>query len=219
MNLILLGPPGAGKGTQAKIIVEKLNIPHISTGDIFRHNISNDTSLGVEAKKYMDRGHLVPDDITNRMVEERLSRDDCKNGFLLDGYPRTINQAKFLEDLFKRNNKNIDLVIKVELKEEEILRRLTNRRVCGNCGAVYHLISNPPAKTGFCNKCGKEICHRADDKEDVILSRIKVYNEQTKPLVEFYTEQKKIFKINGKKDMEVVNKEIMSALEKRKVKS
>lgn len=219
MNLILLGPPGAGKGTQAKIIVEKLNIPHISTGDIFRYHISNNTSLGIEAKKYIDKGNLVPDDITNMMVEERLSVDDCKNGFLLDGYPRTVNQAKFLEGLFERNNKDIDLVIKVELKEEDILRRLTNRRVCGNCGAVYHLISNLPAKAGFCDKCGSEIYHRDDDKEDVILSRIKVYSEQTKPLVEFYASRQKLFRINGKEDIEIVNKEIMSALEKRKVKS
>lgn len=219
MNLILLGPPGAGKGTQAKFIAEKLNIPHISTGDIFRYNINNDTVLGLEAKTYINKGQLVPDDLTNRMVEQRLSTPDCKNGFLMDGYPRTVNQAKFLKELLKKKNQGIDLVIEVYLEEEEILRRLTNRRVCSQCNAVYHLISNPPAESGLCDKCGLGLYHRSDDKEEVIISRINVYNNQTKPLVDFYTKERKLVRINGGKDIKIVTDEIMSAIEKQKVRS
>lgn len=217
MNLILLGPPGAGKGTQAKFIAEKLNIPHISTGDIFRYNINNNTVLGLEAKSYINKGQLVPDDLTNKMVEQRLSTPDCKGGFLTDGYPRTVNQAKFLKELLREKNQGIDLVIEVHLEEEEILRRLTNRRVCSQCNAVYHLISNPPAECGLCNKCGVELYHRSDDKEEVIISRINVYNNQTKPLVDFYTKERKLVRINGGKDIKIVTDDIISAIEKQKV--
>lgn len=219
MNLILLGPPGAGKGTQAKFIAEKLNIPHISTGDIFRYNINNNTVLGLEAKTSINKGQLVPDDLTNRMVEQRLSTPDCKNGFLMDGYPRTVNQAKFLKELLKKKNQGIDLVIEVYLEEEEILRRLTNRRVCSQCNAVYHLISNQPAESGICDKCGRELYHRSDDKEEVIISRISVYNNQTKPLVDFYTKERKLVRINGGKDIKIVTDDIMSAIKKQKVRS
>lgn len=214
MNIILLGPPGAGKGTQAKVITTKLAIPHISTGDIFRYNISNNTELGIEAKSCIDKGHLVPDSVTNKMIEDRLAKDDCQKGFLLDGYPRTINQAEFLKKLLNKKNQDINLVIEIQLDEKEILTRLTNRRVCGACDTLYHLIMKPPKLGGKCDKCGQVLCQRTDDKEEVILARIKVYNEQTKPLTQFYKKEGKLVLINGAGGSDAINENIMLSIKR-----
>lgn len=215
MNIILLGPPGAGKGTQAEIIAKELNIPHISTGDIFRDNISKQTPLGREAKKYIDKGALVPDNITNKMVEHRLLKDDCKRGFLLDGYPRTINQAQFLKSALGEHGKDIDMVIEISLDEGEVLKRLSNRRVCQECKIVYHLINHPPRQAGVCDACGANLYHRTDDKKEIIMNRLKVYNEQTKTLVDFYAKENKLIKVKGENDIDAVSRKIILTITRR----
>lgn len=215
MNIILLGPPGAGKGTQAKIMAEKLNIPHISTGDIFRDNIAKNTELGKEAKKHMDKGGLVPDNLTNKMIEHRLRQADCRNGFILDGYPRTVNQAKFLKSALSEQGHDIDFVIEIVLEEKEILKRLSNRRSCPQCNTVYHLVFNPPQKQGLCDDCGAELFHRADDKKEIIAKRVAVYNEETSPLVEFYNRENKLFKIDGKDNIEVITEKVLFKVKRK----
>ena len=192
MKLIFLGPPGAGKGTQAKMISTELNIPHISTGDIFRENLKNDTALGQEAANYMNKGLLVPDEVTNNMVKDRLSRNDCQMGYILDGYPRTINQAQFLDNL-----ENIDKVINFQLGNDEVIKRISGRRTCPNCKKMYHILFNPPITKDVC-ECGSNLIQREDDKEEAVAVRLDVYNKQTAPLIEYYTAKGSIINIDAR---------------------
>lgn len=181
MKLIFLGAPGAGKGTIAKMVMEKYNIPQISTGDIFRDNVKNETELGKKAKEYIDKGGLVPDEITVGMVKERLIKDDCKNGYILDGFPRTIPQAEALENIDK-----IDKVIDFQARDDVIIQRLSGRRTCRKCGAIFHVVNIPPKVEGVCDKCGGELVQRSDETEDVIKNRLEVYRKQTEPLIDYY---------------------------------
>lgn len=216
MNLILLGPPGAGKGTQAKRIVEKFAIPQISTGDMFREAVAKGTELGKKAKEYMDRGELVPDEIVIGIVRERLSQPDCEKGFILDGFPRTINQAEALDEMLDDMGRKIDAVINIVVPDEEILKRIVYRRVCKECGAVYNLVYNPPERDGICDKCGGELYQRDDDREETVKERLRVYKEQTEPLINYYSQKEVIYDIDGTKDIEEVWKQIESVLEKIK---
>jgi adenylate kinase len=186
MILMLLGAPGAGKGTQAQQMVEKYGIPQVSTGDLLRANVREGTPLGAEAKKFMDAGKLVSDDLIIRMMEERLLKPDCAKGFILDGFPRTIPQAESLGDLLSRHSMKMDCVLSIEVPEEELIGRLTGRRTCPGCNAMYHVKANPPKKEGVCDKCGKSLIQRSDDNEATIRSRLGVYSEQTMPLKSFY---------------------------------
>lgn len=192
MNLIMLGLPGAGKGTQAKKLSKKYSIPHISTGDIFRSAIKNETELGKKAKQIIDSGGLVPDKITNDIVKERIKLDDCNNGFILDGYPRTINQSEALETMLEEMNKKLDLALYINVSREELIKRLTHRRTCSNCGAIYHLDYKPPKKEGICDKCGGKLIQRSDDKEEVVKERLKVNKENLMKLIEFYKKRSKL---------------------------
>ena len=189
MNLVLMGLPGAGKGTQAEKIVEKYNIPHISTGDMFRAAIKEGTELGLKAKSFMDKGELVPDEVTIGIVRERLSKDDCKKGFLLDGFPRTVAQAEALENILSELNRPIDYVINVDVDKDILMERLTGRRICKECGATYHLVFNPPAKEDVCDRCGGELYQRADDNAETVQNRLDVNLKQTKPLLSFYEDK------------------------------
>ncbi len=212
MNLILLGPPGAGKGTQAVKIVEKYKVPHISTGDIFRANIKNGTELGKKAKEYMDKGELVPDDLVCEIATSRLLEDDCKDGFLLDGFPRTVYQAEKLDEFLAKHGKKVDKVLDIAVGKEELMTRLTGRRVCKACGATYHVTNIPPKKEGICDKCGGELMQRADDTEETVANRIEVYNSQTMPLVEYYEKAGNIAHIDGAIGLENVFNHIVSVL-------
>ena len=185
MKIILLGPPGAGKGTQAKSISNRYSIPHISTGDIFRKNISENTPLGIEAKSYMDNGQLVPDEVTINMVKDRLQQDDCKKGYLLDGFPRTVSQAEALQGFLKERNQRLDTALCIEVPREFILERMTGRRVCPSCGASYHIKFNPPAD-GKCELCGSDVVQRKDDTAETVRERLDVYERETQPLIDFY---------------------------------
>ena len=189
MRVILLGPPGAGKGTQAAAIAEKVGIPHISTGDMFRAALKQGTPVGLEAKKYMDSGELVPDDVVVALVRERITQDDCKNGFLLDGFPRTIVQAQKLDETLENDGLKIDLVINLKCDDKTVLARLTGRRVCRKCGAIYHIENMPPKVDGICDKCGGELYQRDDDKADTILNRLDVYKKSTEALIEYYRQK------------------------------
>ena len=186
MNLILLGPPGAGKGTQAVKIVEKYNIPHISTGDIFRENIKKGTELGKKAQEYMNKGELVPDDLVVEIACSRLLQDDCKEGFLLDGFPRTVYQAEKLDEFLAEHGRKVEHVLDIAVEKEELITRLIGRRVCRSCGASYHVVNMPPAKEGVCDLCGGELYQRADDTEETVVNRIEVYEAQTMPLIDYY---------------------------------
>ncbi len=212
MNLILLGPPGAGKGTQAVKIVEKYHIPHISTGDIFRKNIKEGTELGKKAKAYMDKGELVPDDLVCEIATSRLLEDDCKDGFLLDGFPRTVYQAEKLDDFLQEHGKKIDKVLDIAVEKEELMTRLIGRRVCKACGATYHVTNMPPKKEGVCDKCGGPLIQRADDTAETVENRIEVYNSQTMPLVEYYEKAGNIAHIDGAIGLENVFNHIVSIL-------
>lgn len=212
LRTVLLGPPGAGKGTQAVKIVEKYNIPHISTGDIFRENIKNGTELGKKAKSYMDRGELVPDDLVIDLATDRLLADDCKNGFLLDGFPRTVYQAEKLDEFLKAHGQQLDKVIDIEVEKEELITRLTGRRVCKSCGASFHVVNVPPKKEGICDFCGGELFQRADDTVETVENRIAVYNEQTKPLVDYYTEAENIAVIDGALPLDTVFAQIAESI-------
>jgi len=213
LNLILLGPPGAGKGTHASVLKEKYDIPHISTGDIFRENIKEGTRLGTEAKGYMDKGELVPDGLVIEIVKDRLLKDDCGSGFLLDGFPRTVSQAEALEEFLNKAGGKIDKVINITVSKEEIVERLTGRRTCKACGAVYNISSMPPEKEGICDKCGGELIQRADDSEETVLGRIEVYESQTRPLVDYYEKIGNIAFIDGMAGRENVFSEIVKAIE------
>lgn len=214
LRTILLGPPGAGKGTQAVKIVEKYNIPHISTGDIFRENIKNETELGNRAKAYMDRGELVPDELVVEIATDRLTKDDCKNGFLLDGFPRTIFQAEKLDEFLTQRGEKIDKVINIDVEKDALVKRITGRRVCKSCGASYHVVNIPPKKDGVCDLCNGELIQRADDTEETVLNRIDVYNKQTKPLVDYYDKAGVIINIDGNKDLDDVLADIVKGLGK-----
>ncbi|WP_137744328.1 adenylate kinase [Robertmurraya siralis] len=204
MNLVLMGLPGAGKGTQAEKIVEKYGIPHISTGDMFRAAMKEGTELGLKAKSFMDQGALVPDEVTIGIVKERLSKEDCQNGFLLDGFPRTVPQAEALESILVELGKKIDFVLNIDVDQSILMERLTGRRICKNCGATYHLVFNPPAVAGVCNRCGGELYQRADDNAETVNNRLQVNIEQAKPLLDFYETKGYLRNIDGKQDINKV---------------
>ncbi|HDX9654179.1 TPA: adenylate kinase [Bacillus wiedmannii] len=204
MNLILMGLPGAGKGTQAEQIVAKYNIPHISTGDMFRAAMKAETEMGLQAKSFIDKGALVPDEVTIGIVRERLSQEDCVKGFLLDGFPRTVAQASALEEIMKDLGKKIDYVLNINVDSGLLLTRLTGRRICKECGATYHLEFNPPAKADVCDKCGGELYQRSDDNEETVANRLDVNIKQTKPLLDFYEELGYLQSINGEQDINKV---------------
>lgn len=212
MRIILLGPPGAGKGTQAAGIVEKYNIPHISTGDIFRKNIKEGTELGKKAKEYMDQGLLVPDELTVGLVTGRISQDDCKNGFMLDGFPRNVSQAKFLDVYLDETNILLDKVVNIEVDKNILVERAVGRRICKSCGATYHVEFNPPKVEGICDVCGGELYQRADDTEETVSKRIQVYLDETRPLVDYYSEKGIISNINGQQSIEKVFEDIVVSL-------
>lgn len=202
MKIIMLGAPGAGKGTQAKMIADKYGVPHISTGDIFRANIKNGTELGMEAKKYMDQGLLVPDELTVRILLDRVAQDDCKNGYVLDGFPRTIPQAEVLDSELTKLGDHIDYAINVDVPDENIVKRMSGRRACLTCGATYHIEHVPPKKEGICDVCGSELVLRDDDKPETVKNRLNVYHEQTQPLIDFYTEKGVLKTVDGTVPME-----------------
>ncbi|MDP4127094.1 MAG: adenylate kinase [Bacillota bacterium] len=212
MKIILMGGPGAGKGTQAVGLVEKYNIPHISTGDMFRAAIKDGTALGLKAKSYMDAGGLVPDEVTIGIVAERLAQPDCAKGFLLDGFPRTLAQGSALGDILDRLGMKLDGVLNIEVDEKVLIPRLTGRRVCRKCGASYHMVFNPPKQEGVCGQCGGELYQRSDDTVETAQNRLNVYNQQTEPLIAFYTEKGLLKRINGDQAIDKVLQDITKAL-------
>ncbi len=212
MRIILLGPPGAGKGTQATDISSKYQIPHISTGDIFRKNVKEGTPLGIKAKEYMNKGELVPDELVVAIVEDRLQEDDCKNGFLLDGFPRTVVQAKALDTVLENMETAIDKVINIEVDKEILIGRAVGRRICKQCGATFHTTFKPTQKDGVCDVCNGETYQREDDTEATVTNRIEVYINETSPLINYYTEKGNLVTINGQQEISTVFKEIVNAL-------
>lgn len=212
MKIIMLGAPGAGKGTQAKMIADKYSVPHISTGDIFRANIKNGTELGMEAKKYMDQGLLVPDELTVKILLDRVAKDDCKNGYVLDGFPRTIPQAEVLDNALNELGDKIDFAINVDVPDENIINRMSGRRACLSCGATYHIEHIPPKTEGICDRCGKELILRDDDKPETVKNRLGVYHEQTQPLIDFYEKKGVLESVDGTNPMEDVFKAIVNIL-------
>lgn len=208
MRLVLLGPPGAGKGTQAQEISRRLEIPHVSTGDMFRTAIRSGTELGRKAKEYLEAGQLVPDEVTIGLVKDRLSRRDCEGGFLLDGFPRTVPQAQALDDWLEERGLKLDAVLDIEAPREVLLVRLTGRRICSACGATYHVVYNPPQKPGRCDICGGELVQRQDDREDTVRERLEVYDRQTAPLKKYYQERGVLHEINGNQEIGQVLREI-----------
>ncbi len=214
MILILLGAPGTGKGTQGKLLATRYGIPNISTGDILRAAIQNETQLGREAKEFIDRGELVPDEIMVGIIRERLKESDCENGFILDGFPRTISQAESLEKVFEENHLELDYVIGFDLPEDVIVKRLSSRRVCKNCGKDYNLVTNPPKKDSVCDVCGGKVIQRSDDNEATIRNRLRVYAEQTKPLIDFYKERGKLYVFDADGTIESIHKKLIEFLDK-----
>lgn len=212
VRLILLGPPGAGKGTQAAGIVEKYNVPHISTGDIFRKNIKEKTDLGVKAKEYIDKGLLVPDEIVVAIVKDRLEEADCKEGFLLDGFPRTVNQARALDEALKNMEVNLNEVVNINVDKEVLVGRAVGRRICKECGATFHIEFNPAKQEGLCDKCGGELYQRADDTAETVSKRIEVYINETQPLIDYYKEKGILVTIDGQQDINKVFDDIVKAL-------
>ncbi len=217
MNTIIMGLPGAGKGTQAEQIVATYHIPHISTGDMFRAAMKNKTDLGLKAKEYMDNGELVPDEVTNGIVKDRLAQPDTKNGFLLDGYPRTLNQAKALEETMKELGRSIDLVINIDVDPAILMDRLTGRIICSKCGATYHKLFNPPKEKGVCDRCGStEFYQRDDDKPETVKNRIEVNTTQSAPIIEFYKNKGVLKTVNGAEDIDKVFGKIQDFFEETK---
>ena len=212
MKIIMLGAPGAGKGTQAKMIAAKYGIPHISTGDIFRANIKNGTELGAKAKQYMDKGELVPDELVVDLVIDRFKEADCKNGYVLDGFPRTIPQAEALDKALTAIGENVDYAINVEVPDENIINRMGGRRACVGCGATYHVVYSPTKVEGKCDTCGGELIIRDDDKPETVKNRLSVYHEQTQPLIDYYTKKGIIKEVDGTVDMNDVFKAITDIL-------
>ncbi len=213
MKIIMLGAPGAGKGTQAKMLADKYKIPHVSTGDIFRANIKNGTELGTKAKVYMDQGMLVPDELTCDLVVDRIKQDDCKDGYILDGFPRTIPQAECLDKALDALNDKIDFAVNVEVPDENIIRRMSGRRACLSCGRTYHIVYNPPKEEGICDECKKELVLRDDDKPETVEKRLKVYHEQTQPLIDYYRNKGVLAEVDGTRDMQEVFTAITDVLE------
>ena len=212
MKIVMLGAPGAGKGTQAKMIAAKYQIPHISTGDIFRANIKNGTELGKKAKSYMDQGLLVPDELTVDLVIDRLAQDDCKNGYILDGFPRTIPQAEALDAALAKLGEKMDYAIDVDVPDENIVSRMSGRRACTGCGATYHIVYNPSKKGEYCEVCGEKLILRDDDKPETVQKRLNVYHDQTQPLIDYYTKQSILKTVDGTQDMNDVFAEIAKIL-------
>ncbi|MCM1044113.1 MAG: adenylate kinase [Candidatus Gastranaerophilales bacterium] len=212
MKIIMLGAPGAGKGTQAKMIAEKYGIPHVSTGDIFRANIKNGTELGMEAKKYMDQGLLVPDELTVKILLDRVAQADCEKGYVLDGFPRTIPQAEVLDKALAELGDAIDYAVDVDVPDENIVKRMSGRRACLSCGATYHIEHIPPKEEGICDKCGQSLVLRDDDKAETVLNRLKVYHDQTQPLIDFYTDKGVLKTVDGTMGMEDVFAAIVEIL-------
>lgn len=212
MKIIMLGAPGAGKGTQAKKIADVCNIPHISTGDIFRANIKNGTELGAKAKAYMDKGLLVPDELVCDLVVDRIQQDDCKDGFILDGFPRTIPQAEALTNALNAIGQNMDFAIDVDVHDENIINRMSGRRACVGCGATYHLVFNPTKVEGICDVCGEKLILREDDKPETVKNRLNVYHEQTQPLIDYYKGQGILRTVDGTKAMDEVFADILKVL-------
>ena len=212
MKIIMLGAPGAGKGTQAKMIAEKYGIPHVSTGDIFRANIKNGTQLGMEAKKYMDQGLLVPDELTVKILLDRVAQEDCKNGYVLDGFPRTIPQAEVLDKALAELGEEIDYAVNVDVPDENIVKRMSGRRACLSCGATYHVVYNAPAVENVCDACGEALVLRDDDKPETVQKRLTVYHDQTQPLIEYYQKAGILVTVDGTKDLNQVFKDITAVL-------
>ena len=212
MKIIMLGAPGAGKGTQAKMIADKYGVPHVSTGDIFRANIKNGTELGMEAKKYMDQGLLVPDELTVKILLDRVAQKDCKDGYVLDGFPRTIPQAQVLDGELTKLGESIDYAIDVNVPDENIINRMSGRRACLACGATYHIAHVPPKQEGICDRCGKELVLRDDDKPETVKNRLEIYHEQTQPLIDFYTEKGVLKTVDGTVPMNEVFEAIVAIL-------
>lgn len=212
MKIVMLGAPGAGKGTQAKMIAEKYGIPHVSTGDIFRANIKNGTELGKEAKQYMDQGKLVPDELTVKILLDRVAQDDCKNGYVLDGFPRTIPQAEVLDEALTKLGDKIDYAVNVDVPDDNIINRMGGRRACVACGATYHIVYNAPKTEGICDVCGKELIIRDDDQPETVKNRLKVYHDQTQPLIDFYEGKGVLKSVDGTADMKDVFAAIVEIL-------
>lgn len=212
MKIVLLGPPGAGKGTQAMFISNKYSIPHISTGDIFRKHISEKTELGIKADQYISKGQLVPDDLTVNLVMARIEEEDCKKGFLLDGFPRTLNQAKMFDEYLRKNNETLRIALLINLPNDKILERMTGRRVCLKCGATYHIKLNPPKKDGICDECGSKLIQRDDDTDETVMKRIKVYEVQTQPLINYYNNNNKLIVVDGTKSINEISQGISNIL-------
>lgn len=212
MTIIMLGAPGAGKGTQAKMIAEKCGIPHISTGDIFRANIKNGTELGAKAKEYMDKGLLVPDELVCDLVVDRIQQADCEKGYILDGFPRTIPQAEALENALNAIEQKLDYAIDIDVPDENIINRMSGRRACVGCGATYHVVFNPTKVEGKCDVCGESLILRDDDKPETVKKRLDVYHTQTQPLIDFYTERKVLVEVDGTQSMDKVFDDIMKIL-------
>lgn len=212
MNIILIGPPGAGKGTQAEIIAKKLSIPHISTGDIFRQAIAEGTGFGLKAKSYMNKGELVPDEIVIGIVVQRLEQDDTRNGFILDGFPRTLQQAAALDDNLQEKEMAIDIAIEIVVDEKDLVARLTGRRACRDCGANYHIVFNPPSSNLVCDNCGGTIYQRDDDRQTTVRQRLDVYKDQTQPLVSYYEDRNLLVKIDGSQYVSQVTRSILDSI-------
>ncbi len=212
MRIIMLGAPGAGKGTQAKRIAEKYNVPHISTGDIFRENIKNGTELGNKAKAYMEAGDLVPDELVLELIMDRFEKEDCANGYVLDGFPRTIPQAEALDEALEAKNQSIDNVIDVDVPDDHIIKRMAGRRTCAHCGAIFHLEHMPPKIEGKCDQCGGHLMMREDDLPDTVIARLKTYHEQTQPLKDYYGAKGLVHSVDGTQDREVVFGEVVKIL-------
>lgn len=212
MNVVLLGAPGAGKGTQASVLTKELGIVHVATGDLFRKALSEETPLGLMAKSYMDKGELVPDEVTIDMVKERIRQPDCANGVLFDGFPRTLSQAKALDRMLASEGRHLDKAVYLEVPEEELVRRLSGRWICRNCQTPYHMVNSPPATPGKCDACGGELYQRADDKEETVRERLKVFFSQTMPIVDYYDEQGKLIRVDGNRGIDVIGAEMVELL-------
>lgn len=212
MKIIMLGAPGAGKGTQAKKIAEKYQIPHVSTGDIFRSNMKEGTELGMKAKAYMDQGALVPDELTIGMLMDRIAKEDCKNGYVLDGFPRTIPQAESLKNALSENGQKIDFAVNIDVPDENIISRMAGRRACVACGATYHIVYNPPKTEDVCDVCGQKLILRDDDKPETVKKRLAVYHEQTQPLIEYYDKEGVLANVDGTQDLNKVFSDITAIL-------
>lgn len=215
MKIIILGAPGAGKGSQASRIAKEYQLPHISTGDIFRANLKEETELGKRAKSFMDKGELVPDDITIAMLLERIHKEDCKNGYILDGFPRTIPQAEALKEALAKKDEKIDLALDVEASDELIIKRMAGRRTCPACGAIYHIVTLPPKTEGICDRCGADLIQRKDDNEETVKNRLKIYHEVTEPLISYYKKEGILEEIDGAEELDKVFEKVKRIIHER----